>query len=72
MLMAILDFLFGIPQAGAAEYVLSGANLTSVGGAATDVANSLVGNMAALLPVFVPLLVVGFIISMVIRNIKTR
>ena len=55
---------FGIAQAHAAVYVLDSSGTTSLGGAATDVANSLYGTIVSLVPVLIPLIVVGFAIGL--------
>ncbi|MDD2487131.1 MAG: hypothetical protein PHS92_02085 [Candidatus Gracilibacteria bacterium] len=56
----------------ASTYTLSGSEVTSLGGASTDIANSLFGSLATLLPVFIPLIVIGFVIGMVRSYIGKR
>jgi len=55
-----------------AQYVISGADLNGVATASSDMAASLVGNLAKLLPTLIPVLVVGFIIALVVGIIKRR
>ena len=46
-------------------YTLSGTDVASLWGAANDTATSLVWVLASLLPVFIPLIVVGFVIALI-------
>jgi hypothetical protein len=48
-----------------ATFVLEATDVTAIGSGATDTANSLVGIIGDLLPILIPLLVVGFAISLV-------
>lgn len=56
----------------AAVYTLSGADVTSLGGAASDTATSLFGSLASLLPVMIPIIVIGFVIGLVRSFISKR
>jgi len=55
-----------------AQFVIDDASLGGVGQAATDMASSLVQNLAKIFPVLVPVLVVAFIIGLVIGIIRRR
>ena len=54
------------------QYVISWADLNWVATASSDMAASLVWNLAKLLPVLIPVLVVGFIIALVVGIIRRR
>ena len=52
-----------------ATYELTATDVTAVGGAATDIANSVFGIVADVLPILVPVIVVYFGIKMVLRRL---
>lgn len=56
----------------AAVYTLSGAVVSDIGGAASDTATSLFGSLGSLLPVMIPLIVIGFVIGLVRSFISKR
>ena len=62
----------GIAATSAAPYELAAADVTTFGTVATDVADSLIGTLMSILPVAIPLLVVGFIISLILRFARNR
>lgn len=56
-----------VPSASAAEYSLSGSDVTALGSAGTDTANSLIGVVVDLIPVMIPLIVVYFVIRVILH-----
>lgn len=68
----LATFIATINNTFAAVYTMDPANVTSFGWAAKDVADSLVNTLGQLLPVAVPLLVVGFIIWLILSLIRKR
>lgn len=61
-----MSFLDSFAQA---TYTLTALDVTSVGGAALDIANSVFGIVADVLPILVPVIVVFFGIKMVMRRL---
>lgn len=65
-------FAAGIASTFAAPYTIESTDVTALGTVATDVADSVIGLMMSVLPVAIPLLVVGFIISFVMGLVRRR
>ena len=55
-----------LPQA---TYVLEATDVTAIGGAATDIANSVFGIVGDILPILIPVIVVYFGVKLVMRRL---
>lgn len=58
----------GVAQTFAAPYSLQDADVTALGSTASDTAGSFIGVIVDLLPVFIPVVVTGFVIRLISKK----